>query len=154
MFDSWMMQSLAGLLIAACALVSQGEPGPAAEQLRVPPGQMPPAFDQDVARVVADLDRIEAGTLQQMDRTTLDREGQIRTLGKLLLFDKNLSVNKNEACSFCHTPETGFTGPISIAESDDGCVSGLGANAFQPTQAAELHVRDLRSRTSLQRATR
>ena len=75
-------------------------------------GQMPPSFDQDVARVVADVDRIEADTLSQMDRTTLDHQGQVRTLGKLLLFDKRLSVNQNEACSFCHTPETGFTGPI------------------------------------------
>ncbi len=75
-------------------------------------GQMPPSFDQDVARVVAEIDRIEADTLNQMDRTSLDRQGQVRTLGKLLLFDKHLSVNQNEACSFCHTPETGFTGPI------------------------------------------
>ena len=75
-------------------------------------GQMPPSFDQDVARVVAEIDRIEADTLSDMDRTTLDRQGQVRTLGKLMLFDKHLSVNQNEACSFCHTPETGFTGPI------------------------------------------
>src|SRR5260370_22481460 len=75
-------------------------------------GQMPPSFDQDVARVVADLDRIEADTLSQMDRTTLDRQGQVRTLGKLLLFDKRLSVNQNEACSFCHTPATRLTGPL------------------------------------------
>src|SRR5713101_4794654 len=75
-------------------------------------GRMPLTFDQDVARVVADVDRIEADTLSQMDRTTLDRQGQVHTLGKLLLFDKHLSVNQNEACSFCHTPETGFTGPI------------------------------------------
>src|SRR5277367_2509553 len=40
-----------------------------------------------------------------------------RTLGKLLLFDKHLSVNQNEACSFCHTPETGFTGPIQSLNS-------------------------------------
>jgi cytochrome c peroxidase len=76
------------------------------------PGQMPPGFDQDVAKVVAEIDRIEADTLRQMDQTTLDRQGQIHTLGKLMLFDKHLSVNQNEACSFCHTPETGFTGPI------------------------------------------
>ena len=38
---------------------------------------------------------------------------QARILGKLLLFDKDLSVNRNEACSFCHTPETDFTGPIA-----------------------------------------
>jgi len=75
-------------------------------------GHMPPSFDQDVAKVVADIDRIEADTLSQMERTSLDRQGQVRTLGKLLIFDKHLSVNQNEACSFCHTPETGFTGPI------------------------------------------
>jgi cytochrome c peroxidase len=75
-------------------------------------GKMPPSFDQDVARVVDDIDRIEADTLSQMEHTALDRQGQVRTLGKLLLFDKHLSVNQNEACSFCHTPDTGFTGPI------------------------------------------
>src|SRR5271166_2573383 len=75
-------------------------------------GKIPPGFDADVARVVAELDQIEADTLRQMDKTTLDRQGQIHTLGKLMLFDKHLSVNQNEACSFCHTPETGFTGPI------------------------------------------
>jgi cytochrome c peroxidase len=73
---------------------------------------MPSDFEQEVARVSAQMDRIEGDTLRRMSETTLDREGQIRTLGKLLLFDKNLSVRKNEACSFCHTPETGFTGPI------------------------------------------
>jgi cytochrome c peroxidase len=81
-------------------------------------GQIPPSFDQDVARVVAAVDRIEAETLSEIERTSLDRQGQVRTLGKLLLFDKHLSVNQNEACSFCHTPETGFTGPIqSLNES-------------------------------------
>src|SRR6202790_5003061 len=81
-------------------------------------GQMPALFDQDVAKVVAEIDRIEADTLRQMDRTSLDRQGQVHTLGKLLIFDKHLSVNQNEACSFCHTPGTGFTGPIqSLNES-------------------------------------
>jgi cytochrome c peroxidase len=75
-------------------------------------GQVPASFDQDVARVVAEIDRIEADTLNAMKDASLDRQGQLRTLGKLLLFDKHLSVNQNEACSFCHTPETGFTGPV------------------------------------------
>src|SRR5260221_9693690 len=75
-------------------------------------GRMPAGFEQEVAKVVADIDRIEADTLRQMNQHTLDRQGQIHTLGKLMLFDKHLSVNQNEACSFCHTPETGFTGPI------------------------------------------
>src|SRR5260370_30181127 len=49
-------------------------------------GRMPDSFDQDVAKVVADIDRIEADTLSQMDRTSLDRQGQVHTLGKLLIF--------------------------------------------------------------------
>jgi cytochrome c peroxidase len=80
-------------------------------------GRMPPSFDQEVARVVADLDRIEVETLRQVERGSLDRQAQVRMLGKLLLFDKHLSVNQNEACSFCHTPETGFTGPIQSLNS-------------------------------------
>src|SRR5580700_4067706 len=101
------------LLIAAASkpqagVVISGEANPASNL----GGQMPPSFDQDVAQVVAEVDQIEADTLSQMERGTLDRQGQVRTLGRLLLFDKHLSVKQNEACSFCHTPETGFTGPM------------------------------------------
>jgi cytochrome c peroxidase len=76
-------------------------------------GRMPPSFNQEVARVEAEVDRIEVDTLNQTKHTSLDRQAQVRILGKLLLFDKHLSVHQNEACSFCHMPETGFTGPIS-----------------------------------------
>jgi cytochrome c peroxidase len=103
--------SLFGLLTSGALLISAAakpQSGAAVSREAKSPsnltGQMPPSFDQDVARVVADIDRIEADTLSQMDRTTLDRQGRVRTLGKLLLFDKRLSVNQNEACSFCHTP--------------------------------------------------
>jgi cytochrome c peroxidase len=34
-------------------------------------------------------------------------------LGKIELYDKNLSANRNQVCSFCHMPYTGFSGPIS-----------------------------------------
>ena len=107
---------LLGLLTGAAVVFSANvESLRANEELATDPppqGQMPPDFDAEVARVVAELDQIEADTLRQLDKTTLDRQGQIHTLGKLMLFDKHLSVNQNEACSFCHTPETGFTGPI------------------------------------------
>jgi cytochrome c peroxidase len=77
-----------------------------------PGGRMPSDFDREVARVEAEVDQIEADTLRHVESTPLDRQGQVRTLGKLLLFDKHFSVHQNEACSFCHMPETGFTGPI------------------------------------------
>ena len=111
-----LLLSLVGLPSLGLLLLSAGgqnqRPGSAIAATRDLRGQMPPGFNQDVAKVVADIDRIETDTLGQMGRTTLDRDGQIHTLGKLMLFDKHLSVNQNEACSFCHTPETGFTGPI------------------------------------------
>jgi hypothetical protein len=39
----------------------------------------------------------------------LDRFQQITLLGKLIFYDRELSVKRNEACSFCHMPETGFS---------------------------------------------
>src|SRR3989440_873420 len=36
----------------------------------------------------------------------------VRTLGKLMNFDENMSVFKNEACSSCHLPYVAFSGPI------------------------------------------
>jgi len=44
-------------------------------------GRMPLSFDQDVARVVADVDRIEAETLGQMDRSALDRQDKFAPWG-------------------------------------------------------------------------
>lgn len=77
-----------------------------------PDGRMAAGFDVEATRVVQEIDRIEEDTLRQMSRIALDRQGQNRTLGRLLVFDKHLFVNQNEACSFCHTPQTRFTGPI------------------------------------------
>jgi cytochrome c peroxidase len=63
------------------------------------------------------VDRIEQQAIGEWHALPINastRMDQVRILGKLLLFDKNLSVNRNEACSFCHMPDTDFTGPISI----------------------------------------
>jgi hypothetical protein len=66
-----------------------------------------------IARVEAEIDRIEADALGRVRSVPDNQVQQIELLGKLMLFDKELSVNRNEACAFCHTPETGFTGPVS-----------------------------------------
>ncbi|MDB5040186.1 MAG: putative methylamine utilization protein MauG [Candidatus Eremiobacteraeota bacterium] len=62
--------------------------------------------------IVAQIDREEARTLRGMDRSRLDRSHSIELLGKLIFFDRQLSVNRNEACAFCHMPQVGFTGAI------------------------------------------
>ena len=36
------------------------------------------------------------------------------TLGKLIFFDENLSLNSNQSCATCHAPEAGWTGPTSF----------------------------------------
>ena len=49
---------------------------------------------------------------------------QVELLGKAMLYDKQLSVNRNEACAFCHMPETGFTGPVSELNRTTGSYPG------------------------------
>ena len=33
-------------------------------------------------------------------------------LGKLIFFDKKLSIRNNQSCTSCHSPDVGWTGPI------------------------------------------
>jgi Di-haem cytochrome c peroxidase len=68
---------------------------------------------QEIARVEAEIDRTETQAIEKLATLPGDQIQQIELLGKLMLYDKQLSVNRNEACAFCHTPETGFTGPVS-----------------------------------------
>jgi cytochrome c peroxidase len=79
---------------------------------------------QEIARVENEIDRIESETLDRLASPPDNQVQQIELLGKLLLFDKELSVNRNEACAFCHMPETGFTGPISELNRATGSYPG------------------------------
>src|SRR5215467_2768791 len=65
---------------------------------------------------LAEIARVEAPPDNQVQ--------QIELLGKLMLYDKHLSVNRNEACAFCHMPETGFTGPVSELNRTTGSYPG------------------------------
>jgi len=67
----------------------------------------------EIREVESRIDRTEAETLARVKNGSGGDLQKIELLGKLLLFDRELSVNKNEACAFCHMPETGFTGPVS-----------------------------------------
>jgi cytochrome c peroxidase len=72
-----------------------------------------PMVEREIDRVVTEIDRIEAQTLAQLSNGLPGPTGDTVLLGKLLIYDKQLSVDRNEACAFCHMPEAGFTGPIS-----------------------------------------
>ena len=67
-----------------------------------------PAVLQEIAQLEAEIDRIEAGTIERLAMPPDNQVQQIELLGKLMLYDKQLSVNRNEACAFCHRPETGL----------------------------------------------
>ena len=72
-----------------------------------------PEIQQAIHQLEARIDGIEAATLQAGPAAGRDPRHQMTHLGKLLFFDKQLSVHRNEACAFCHMPDTGFTGPLS-----------------------------------------
>ena len=77
------------------------------------PVRLSPQAQAEIRQVEARINQIEADSVKRARGSSLDALGELTLLGKLILFDQNLSVNKNEACAFCHMPETGFTGPSS-----------------------------------------
>jgi len=86
--------------------------------------KLSPQLLQEIAQVEAEIDRIEAQTIERVAAPPDNQIQQIELLGKLMLYDKNLSVYRNEACAFCHMPETGFTGPVSELNRTTGAYPG------------------------------
>ena len=79
---------------------------------------------REIARIENEIDRIEFESLARLASSPNNQVQQVELLGKLLLYDKELSVNRNEACAFCHMPETGFTGPIAELNRTTGSYPG------------------------------
>jgi cytochrome c peroxidase len=82
-----------------------------------PPGPshsaLSPRAQQQLDEVEVEIDRIEAKTDARLATPPDNVTQQIELLGKAMMYDKQLSVNRNEACALCHMPEVGFTGPVS-----------------------------------------
>src|SRR5882672_3890582 len=98
----------------------------------------PLSLGQEIKRVEAEIDKIFADTLAELPSIPTDtahRMKRIQTLGKLELFDKQLSVNRNTACTFCHMPDVDFTGPISMLNATTvaypGSVRNISADQAQ-----------------------
>lgn len=68
----------------------------------------------EIARVEAQVDARERAALAQTTHVYAGSPAAVVALGRVLFFDKNLSVKRNTACAFCHMPETGFQGDIEI----------------------------------------
>jgi cytochrome c peroxidase len=89
-----------------------------------PSAALSPAALKEISEVDAEIDRIEAQTVERLTALPDNEVQQVELLGKAMLYDKQLSVNRNEACAFCHMPETGFTGPVSELNRTIGSYPG------------------------------
>src|SRR6202790_2731819 len=70
--------------------------------------------DPDAVRIRAEEAALEAEALAAATSGSLDPFHQVETLGKLEIFDPNLSVANNLACSYCHDPMAGYANGSSI----------------------------------------
>ena len=117
------MKTQRALLSITAALVAAtlGADAPGAEESST---VLSPQALQEIAQVEAEIDRIEAQAIERLAVPPDNQVQQVELLGKLMLYDKQLSVNRNEACAFCHMPEAGFSGPVSALNRTTGSYPG------------------------------
>jgi cytochrome c peroxidase len=94
-----------------------------------PPTVLPPDLQPEIYRVRREVQTIFDRYFKEWQKLTppvlsnTQGEGNppvlqgtgydaVRILGGLLNYDENMSPFRNQACSFCHMPYAGFTGPI------------------------------------------
>src|ERR1700722_18645605 len=126
--------AIAPLPIGSKKVFSQNALPPAAEQaITLPPGYTIPPQDKpcilpgnevdlqclilndpDFIRIRAEEAALEAQALAAAKSGSLDPFHAVETLGQLEIFDPNLSVNNNVACSYCHDPAAGYGNGASI----------------------------------------
>ncbi len=106
---AWLPATAVIVLVTAVTTLRSGEKESPKDQERIPA-----AAREGIQSVEQEIDRIEAESLHRASSRTLDRFQEIILLGKVIFYDKELSVKRNETCAFCHMPETGFSGPVSV----------------------------------------
>ena len=81
----------------------------------LPGGTPNPAEDGDVQFENALIDNTELSLLRDVPTaSSMDLAHQVQLLGKLFIYDKTLSPNRNIGCATCHSSRAGFTGGTSI----------------------------------------
>lgn len=118
------------MVLGAVMMITRGvsaQDAPPSVYFPYPPGIIPSDLVPEIQRVNREVDLIESEAISQWHALPI-KPGtamrQVQILGKLELFDKNLSVNKNQACSFCHMPYVGFSGPIPSVNLKPGAYPG------------------------------
>src|ERR1700739_1342782 len=94
-----------------------------------PHGILPANLESEIARVLREIDVIEGRAIQRWHSLPPPTRVEVRpgpnppvlkgtgtesieTLGELMLFDKSMSPGRNQACTSCHMPYAGWSGPI------------------------------------------
>src|SRR5437879_13428426 len=89
-----------------------------------PPGILPSNLSSEVARVLAEVDFIEARAIARwhaLTPTTMTGQPPIlqnteteavEALGELMNYDRRIARERNQACASCHMPYVAFSGPI------------------------------------------
>ncbi len=123
---AWSVGIAVTALVAATTAVRSGEADRPTD-----PDWIPAVAREEINSVVLEIDRIEAeGLNRAQSTTTSDRFEQITLLGKIIFYDQELSVMRNESCAFCHMPEAGFTGPVSALNRTTVAYPGSVRNRF------------------------
>jgi cytochrome c peroxidase len=116
--------SLVSLGPAAIAYGQQNSATPAAVYNPYPPGILPSDINAELARVVSEVDFVEARAISRwkaMKPPTLTNQPPIlantgteamETLGELMNYDRHISPKQDIACASCHMPYAAFSGPI------------------------------------------
>jgi cytochrome c peroxidase len=116
---AWAESAAVVALIAAATALYSGK-----TDSNIDRDQIPAAARKEIKSVQLEIDRIEAESLNRARLMTLDRFQEITLLGKIVFYDLQLSVNRNQSCSFCHMPEAGFTGPVSALNQTTAAYPG------------------------------
>ncbi len=125
-----MLLSIVCLMVLGSVLISRGISAQNAVALSAPvynpypPGILPSDLNSELARVLTEVNFIEARAIARWQALTpptltgqppiLQNTGTeaVETLGELMNYDKNISPGRNSACASCHMPYVAFSGPI------------------------------------------
>src|SRR5271165_3074278 len=117
--------AIAALMAGTRTILAQhgDQNNPASAYNPYPPEILPSDLTSEIARVLREADVIESRAIARWHALqppiltgqppVMQNVGTeaIETLGELMLYDKNISPNRNEGCASCHMPYAGFSGP-------------------------------------------
>lgn len=85
----------------------------------------------DARHVQAENNAIEARALEHY-RDGVSGNAAKQLLGQLVIYDSNLSVNRNVPCASCHTEQAGYTGGVGLINREDVAFGGSTSDRSGP----------------------